>query len=160
MANLNEGDLGRELGKAITAIAAPEELELYDEIVEATSKPRTERKDNPLGFGVAEGLTSAVAAIAYAAGAELIRIFWEAIKPSLATLAQDTANEMRSHFSQKIKNWIASGFKEPPPARMNEKQREKFVEKWLLEATNNGLSDTDIDKLHAALRTVTEHEDV
>lgn len=148
--------LQRELGRAITELATPDELPYFDEVVDASMNKSNVRSDHVLGFGVSEGMTAMVATFAYAAAANLLQLLWEAAKPSVQELAQKGAAEVSSLLTERFKAWIDNRFRTPPPAELTVRQRDEFLHKWLEEASRSGLSEADLDKFHAALRQATD----
>ncbi len=156
MENQSHVELARELGRELTAQVAPEELDFYDDLIDAELKPAASREDHPMGFGIPDGVGAAVSLLMFAAAQGLVKILWEAAEPALKDLTKQGAVEAGKLLSTKFKEWIRSKLTTSAPIKLSPEERAEFIKKWVQDGARLGVSEVDLTKFKSALERATE----
>ena len=132
-------ELATEFGRALTDIYAPEEAELFDELI-----LKTKQSKHPLRFGVNDVVTTASPYFA-AIGALLVPILADQMK----TLSKDVAEAGSKIIRERIVKWINSHFQSDAPAKIPHDQltgADAIVDEAL---KNKAIDATTANILHA-----------
>lgn len=156
MENESHAEFARELGRELTAQVAPEELDFYDDLVDAELRPPTSREDHPMGFGIPDGVGAAISLLMFAAAQGLVKILWEAAEPALKDLTKQGAAEVGKLLSAKFKDWIGSKLTTPAPIKLSPDARTEFIKKWVQDGARLGVSEVELTKFKSALERATE----
>jgi hypothetical protein len=136
--------LTREFGRSLTELVSPEEVPFFDELMDAHERPTKAKKDRALAFGIDE---VAVVVALSDVGRVVLKGLWDAIQPSVAGVAQDAANEIRSEVGERIKKWIRGRFTIPVPLKLKPEEIQKIVASAEQTASQQGLDEGQVLKV-------------
>ena len=104
----------RELSKEIVIEIAPEEMDLFDELVEeyfedpSPPKPSSPQRDDPLGFGIEESLVAATPAAAAVVSVVINYLLSEFLKVAESERTEQVKRRIKDLFGSKKREKVAA----------------------------------------------------
>jgi hypothetical protein len=115
---------GREFGRMLVAELAPEESSFFDEIVAA--KPK-ERRDVPLGFGVADGTAFILTTALVEVGKVVFGFLWANGRDSAGKLVKDCSEAARVSLTRSFKEWVRHPVADHAPLTLDKGQFDQLA---------------------------------
>ena len=143
----NDEHLGLEMGRALTAKVAAEELPFYDELTTAAQEAHNKGGDHTLGFGGSTELLAAAAPILFEIGKTIVEFIWHQAQASIGELAKDAAKEFQTRLRERILSWIDRHFQQSPPVTVTPGALEELIETIKKDAAAKGLGEPELTRL-------------
>lgn len=145
--NTSEGQkLIQEISKDIVIVVAPEEMDLFDELVMEYFQDPTppnvseSQKDDPLGFGIEETLIAVTPAAAAVANIVINHILTEFIKITESESAEAVKRKIKALFTPEIKD-------QTDPVPLTKEQLENIKKLARLQAIRRGVKPDRAEKI-------------
>ena len=144
--------LQRDLGRALTASVAPEEVPYFDEIVTASTRRGKARGDHELGFGVSADEVSTVSLAIFVSCKPVMEFLWDAARDAAGQLIKDEGQQMRLAFEKRISEWIERKLEKPSPVTATPEKLDSFLNTIAKDAQSSGLDKDTTERVVETLR--------
>ncbi len=148
----NYSKLELQLGQALVATAAPEEMEYFDEIA-AAPKPSGKKRDHTLGFGLPAGEVGTISAAILVLCKPILAFIWDNACDAAGQLIKDASDQARTALEKRLGEWFTRHFKKPKPVTIPPDKLEEFIGTLKSNAASLNLDEDAFARLTAALRT-------
>ncbi|MDA9414075.1 hypothetical protein XH81_04240 [Bradyrhizobium sp. CCBAU 25360] len=141
-----------QLGKALAATVAPEEIDFFDAIA-AAPQQSGKRRDHELGFGVPSGDDLAtISAALLVLCKPILNFIWANAKDATGQLIKSATEQARLALEKRLGDWFASRFKKPSPITIAPEKLEELIAKLTVDAKSLDLDEAALLRLTTTLR--------
>jgi hypothetical protein len=141
-----------ELGRALTAEVAPEELPFFDELITYKRSKVPSRRDHELGFGGAEQfLTGAASVFLFQISETVLAFIWEQAQTSFKEVAKSAVKDLEKTLEKKLLEWIKSRFHKAAPVVLPADKRKALIELIRKDAVSSGVAEAELTRITTVL---------
>jgi len=142
-----------QLGQALVATVAPEEIEFFDAIA-AAPQQRSKKRDHELGFGVPAGEDIAtISATLLVLCKPILNFIWDNAKDATGQLIKNITEQARQVLEKRLGDWFTSRFQKPTPVTIPPEKLDELIAKLESDAKTLGLDETTLSRLTTTLRS-------
>jgi len=148
----NYSVLELQLGQALVAVVAPEEIEFFDAIATGP-KQSGKKRDHTLGFGIPSGEdVGTISAALLVLCKPILTFIWDHAKDAAGLLIKDLTEQGRLALEEHLGEWFSRRFKKPAPVTIPAEKMDELIAKLKNDAASLDFDEATLLRLTSTLR--------